>query len=498
MTSLAPLRASSADPTARPARSLSASGRRSWHRTYVVAVATGDGLSIIAAGLIAQGFRFDGLDASVRETGADVPYVAIALAFAPLWIATLVVCGVYDGRRLGNGSEEYRRILNGALRFLAAVAILSLAFKLDLARIMVAITIPLAAVLTLAVHFVARRWLHRRRARGECMQRVLVVGLEPQVADLVRHFRRASHAGLTVVGACTPGGEHVVEVDGTTVPVLGGSGDVVEAMRLAQADTVAVADQAALDNGALRRLGWDLEGSGVDLLVAPSVFDVAGPRISVHPVAGLPLLHVEEPELDGTARLVKQAIERLAAAILLVLLAPFLALIALAVRVLSPGPALFRQVRVGQHGRHFTLYKFRTMRAGAEDELIDLAERNEHDGPLFKMRHDPRLTPFGRRLRRLSIDELPQLWNVVAGQMSIVGPRPPLPHEVEGFTDEARRRLLVKPGLTGLWQVSGRANLPWKESVRLDLYYVENWSPALDLVILARTITAVVRGHGAY
>lgn len=471
---------------------------RRWHRPYVGALALGDGLAILAASLIAQSLRFDSLDGSVREAGAQVPYATIAIVVAPIWVTTMAICGVYDGRRLGNGSEEYRRILNGALRFLAAVAILSLAIKLDLARSMVAMTIPLATLLTVVSHFCARRWLHGRRARGECMHRVLIVGLEHQASDLVRHFQRSSHAGMAVVGACVPTGSSILDVDGKHIPVLGGPEDVVAAIHAAGADTVAIADQASLHNGALRRLGWALEGTGVDLLVAPSVVDVAGPRIAIRPVAGLPLLHVEEPELGGVARLAKEAVERVAAAVLLLLLAPVLAAIGLAIRWTSQGPGLFAQERVGQNGRRFTLYKFRTMRSTAEAELPSLVESNELDGPLFKMRQDPRLTPFGRRLRRFSIDELPQLWNVVLGQMSVVGPRPPLPREVEGYCDEARRRLLVKPGLTGLWQVSGRANLPWKEAVRLDLYYVENWSPALDFVILGRTLTAVVRGRGAY
>lgn len=471
----------------------------SWRRTYVTALLAGDALAVVAATLAAQSMRFDGLSAATRLPGARVPYLTAAFVMvAPLWVATMAVCQVYDGRRLGAGSDEYRRILNGALRFLAAVAILSMALKVDLARAMVAMAIPLATILTLLNHFCARRWLHRRRAGGQCMNRVLVVGLEHQVADLVRHFRRASHAGMAVVGACVPGGPTILDVDREEVPVLGGPGDVITAMRASRADTVALADHATLHGGALRRLGWDLEGTGVDLLVVPSLVDVAGPRISVRPVAGLPLLHVEEPELGGGARLVKHVVERVAAGVLLVLLLPLLVAIGLAVRCTSRGPALFAQQRVGKHGRRFTLYKFRTMRRSAEAELVDLADSNEHDGPLFKIRDDPRRTCIGRALRRVSIDEVPQLWNVVVGQMSIVGPRPPLPAEVEGFSDEARRRLLVKPGLTGLWQVSGRADLPWAESVRLDLYYVENWSPALDLVILAKTLTAVVRGRGAY
>lgn len=452
------------------------------------------GLGVLAA----EAVRFDGLEASVRQAGSQLPYSLFSLLVAPMWVATLAACGVYDGRRLGNGSEEYRRILNAAVRFLAGVAILALAFKLTPARGMVAMALPLATMLTVLSHYVGRRWLHGRRGRGECMQRVLVAGTEQQVADLVRHFRRASHAGLGVVGACVPGTSEKVDVDGQPVPVVGGPNDVVRALKEVAADTVAVADHVALSNGALRRLGWQLEGTGADLLVAPSVIDVAGPRISVHPVAGLPLLHVEEPELSGLSRLAKHGVERVLAAVLLVVLAPFLLVVALAVRLTSPGPALFKQVRVGQGGRPFVLYKFRTMRTTAESELGALGEHNEHDGLLFKMRDDPRRTPIGKRLRRFSIDELPQLWNVIIGQMSVVGPRPPLPSEVAGYSDEVRRRLLVKPGLTGLWQVSGRATLPWREAVRLDLYYVENWSPALDLVILGKTVTAVLRGRGAY
>lgn len=472
--------------------------RASWKGPYIATLVFCDGIAVIASSLAAQSLRFDSLDDATAVSGTHLPYVTIALLVAPLWVGTMAVCGVYDRRRLGNGSEEYRRILNGAFRSLAAVAILSLSLKLDLARAMVAMALPLAAVLTVGNHFLARQWLHRQRAKGHCMQQVIVVGLEHQVADLIRHFRRSTHAGIAVAGACVAGGPAFLDIDGTPVRVLGGIGDVLTAIRFVDADTVAVAEHEALHHGALRRLGWDLEGTGVDLLVAPSVLDVAGPRIAVHPVAGLPLLHVEEPQLTGAARLLKNSCERVAAGSLLIMMSPFLLVIGLIVRATSRGPALFKQQRVGQGSRHFTLYKFRTMRVDAEKERAELTRHNEHDGLTFKMRKDPRLTTFGRHLRRFSLDEVPQLWNVVTGQMAIVGPRPPLPSEVEGYCDEVRRRLMVRPGLTGLWQVSGRANLPWKEAVRLDLYYVENWSLALDMVILAKTVSAVLKGRGAY
>lgn len=470
----------------------------SWRRRYIASVVVADGLAVTIGALAAQLLRFDALDATATQKTASIPYIGISLALVPIWVLALALGGVYEPKRLGAGSEEYRRIFDSSVRLLAGVAIAALMFKVDLARGFVALALPLATIFTVLVHYVARQWLFARRAAGACVHRVLVVGHEYQAADLVRHLHRASHAGLSVVGACVPDGGDELKVEGGAVPVLGCPDRVLEALERCGADTVAIADHDTLRNGALRRLGWSLEGSGVDLLVAPTVTDVAGPRIAIRPVAGLPLLHVEEPELRGASRFAKEWVERLLAGSMLVLLLPALVLIGLAVRLTSRGPALFRQVRVGQDGRLFTIYKFRTMRMSAEDELHDLEDHNEHDGLLFKIQADPRRTAVGRFLRRFSLDELPQLWNVVAGNMSIVGPRPPLPSEVERYSDELHRRLLVKPGLTGLWQVSGRASLPWEEAVRLDLYYVENWSPALDLVILCKTLTAVLRGRGAY
>jgi exopolysaccharide biosynthesis polyprenyl glycosylphosphotransferase len=253
-----------------------------------------------------------------------------------------------------------------------------------------------------------------------------------------------------------------------------------------------------MNAAALRRLAWSLEGTGVDLVVAPTLTDVAGPRVHVRPVAGLPLLHVEAPEFTGGRQLLKGLVDRCAALAFLVLLTPLLAAIALAVRLDTPGPALFRQTRVGRHGRPFLLYKFRSMVGGAEHMRAALAQNNEQDGVLFKIRRDPRVTPVGRIIRRYSLDELPQLLNVLKGDMALVGPRPPLPAEVEQYGTDVHRRLLVKPGITGLWQVSGRSDLPWQDGVRLDLYYVENWSLTLDLMILWKTLFTVLRPQGAY
>jgi len=280
--------------------------------------------------------------------------------------------------------------------------------------------------------------------------------------------------------------------------VVGTLTSVAQAVAHTGADTVAVTASRGVTSGVLKRLGWELEGAGVDLVVAPALTDVAGPRIHVRPVSGLSLLYVEQPEFSGPQWAIKEVFDRLVAFCSLLVLLPVMAVIALAVKITSSGPVIFRQVRVGRDGRAFTVYKFRTMVVGAEQQLSELRERNESDGALFKLRDDPRVTRVGRVLRRFSLDELPQLINVLRGDMSLVGPRPPLPSEVERYGFDMHRRFLVKPGLTGLWQVSGRSDLSWDDSVRIDVRYVENWSLAFDFMILWKTFGAVVRGSGAY
>ena len=248
----------------------------------------------------------------------------------------------------------------------------------------------------------------------------------------------------------------------------------------------------------LRELAWELEKTGTDLCVAPALLDVAGPRTTIRPVAGLPLLHVDHPEFTGAKKGIKDVFDKVLGVSALALLAPVFIIVAIAIRLSDGGPALFRQTRVGKDGRTFTVYKFRTMVLDAEDRKAQLAVSNEKDGVLFKIRNDPRITTVGARLRRWSVDELPQLINVVRGDMSLVGPRPSLPDEAARYGDYVRRRLVVKPGITGLWQVNGRSDLSWEESVRLDLRYVENWSLVLDLQVLWKTCSAVLHGSGAY
>ena len=479
-------------------RASAAPGPALWQRRHLLALLAADALAVALAAAVAQLLRFGSAGSSVPLASTSVPYWAVGFLMAGVWLVVMAVGGGYSPRVVGTGSEEFRRVFNAAIRFLALIAIVFYAANVDLARGFAAILLPLATVFTLLGRYGARRWLHYLRSRGHCMHRVLVVGTVEGATELVRHLLRVPYAGFGVAGCCIPGGLAALRVGDTDVPVHGRPEDALDALFVSGADVLAVAGDSALAPGALRTLAWRLEGTGIDLIVAPAVTDVAGPRIAIRPVAGVPLLHVEEPQLSGGARLFKECFDRTVAALALVVLSPLLLAIVVLVRRTSPGPALFCQERVGRGGRCFTIRKFRTMVEGAEEGVHDLAHLNDHDGVLFKLRADPRRTRVGSWLRRFSLDELPQLWHVVTGQMSLVGPRPPLPAEVERYGDDMRRRLLVKPGLTGLWQVSGRADLAWEEAVRLDLYYVDNWSPALDFLILWKTINAVLRGRGAY
>ena len=334
------------------------------------------------------------------------------------------------------------------------------------------------------------------------MRSVLAVGDFEAIASFTAMLRRDEYAGMHVVGACVPGDMNddvARQLDDIGIPLLGDVDAILDSAQFIGADTVAVISSSLIGPEKLRWISWQLEGTNLQLVVSPGLIEVAGPRLHIQPVAGLPLLHVEQPQFGGFRRFVKGAFDRTVAGLTLAALSPIFVSIAVAVRVTSRGPVLFLQKRVGRDGKTFTMVKFRSMYTNAEDRLAELREKNANaDGLLFKMRDDPRVTRIGKFLRKFSLDELPQLFNIVAGSMSLVGPRPPLPSEVAQYGDDVRRRLLVKPGLTGLWQVSGRSDLSWEESVRLDLRYVENWSPALDLMILWKTAFAVLGQSGAY
>ncbi len=465
-------------------------GSRTWLSSYLRVAAAADGACALAGGVLAVEARFE------AQGYLPTVYLVFTCALPVFWWASMMLAGGYDSRFIGLGSEEFRRVINAAVALTAAVAIVSYAARLDLARGYTAVALPTAAVFDLAARYYLRKRLHRLRSSGHCTRRVVAAGHATAVADLVTTLRRESHHGLSVVAACVVGPPEVGDV--ADIPVAGELGSVQAAVNQYGADTVAVLACPEMNGTRLRDLAWQLEKTGTDLCVAPALLDVAGPRTTIRPVAGLPLLHVDHPELAGARQVLKSAFDRLAAASALLLLAPIFAWIALAIRLTDAGPVFFRQVRVGKDGDLFTVYKFRTMVVDAERRKSLLSERNEADGALFKIRQDPRITRTGARLRRWSLDELPQLLNVLRGDMSLVGPRPALPEEAARYEQHVRRRLAVKPGITGLWQVSGRADLPWDEAVRLDLRYVENWSFALDLQILWKTGAAVICGYGAY
>ena len=466
---------------------------RPWERTYVAGLIVVDACAAWAAGVLASAERF-------LQTGMETSYVWLSALLPTLWVASVGANRAYESRYLGVGSEEFRRVMTAAVWLVAAVGTFSWATKAELARGYVLIALPATAFFTILGRYAARKRLHHLRAEGRCVQRVVVVGEPEPSATLVGRLRHERYHGLAVVGACLPDGASTEPLDRIGVPVAGTFGSIVPAVRRLRADTVAVLACPQMYGPALRRLSWSLERYGTDVLVAPTLVEVAGPRIAIRPIAGLPLMHVDHPELTGGRRLAKELFDRCTAAVLLLLLAPFLLIIAGLLKITTGGPVLFQQRRIGRNGEPFTIVKFRTMVRDAERLRADVIHLNEHDagGPLFKIRDDPRVTPLGGWLRRYSLDELPQLINVLIGDMSLVGPRPPLPREVKEYGLDARRRLVVKPGLTGLWQISGRSDLDWEESVRLDLRYVENWSLALDALILWKTVFVVIRGAGAY
>jgi exopolysaccharide biosynthesis polyprenyl glycosylphosphotransferase len=424
----------------------------------------------------------------------------VALAALPLtWLMLLWIHGAYEGRYLGLGADEFKRVVKALITSTALICFLSFTLKAPLSRLAVATVIPLILLFTVTIRLVARKGLHRLRKKGRGLQRLMLLGTLGETLSVYRITTRNPYAGLQPVGICLT--EPTREQPALPIPVSLGDAtdraDVIERATLLGADGIAVCGSRGIDSDGLRRLAWQLEGSGIDLVVAPSLTNIAGPRVHIRPVEGLPLLHVEEPTISGVGWFLKDVIDRVASLLGLLVLSPLLLMVAALVKLTSPGPVFFRQERVGRGGDPIHIWKFRTMYTDAEERLANLLGRNETDGLLFKMRDDPRITPVGRWMRRLSVDEFPQLINVLAGEMSLVGPRPLAVRE-QDFLGDVRRRLLVRPGITGLWQVSGRSNLSWEDAVRLDLYYVDNWSLMFDVMILWKTLFAVLKRDGAF
>ncbi len=457
--------------------------------------------AVIAAVALSQALWFSWRDDRVAVSAglSILSYTTVSISIVITWIAALAIFSSRDRRILGIGSLEYKRVFDATFAVFALLAIIALLFKLDLARGYLITAFPLGLALLIIGRFVWRQWLVRRRVNGDYALLSILVGSRESILYMADQLARFPYAGYRAIGACLPKneiGEPGDEVHG--LPVLGSFADVAAVARESHADSVILTSSDQLPPATVRRITWSLETSNVELAVAPALTEIAGPRIHIRQLAGLPLLHVAVPQYEGSKHAAKAVFDVTTAIILSILLSPILLVLALIVRFSSKGPVIFRQERVGLNGKTFRMLKFRTMVDGAEDRLDELKPLNEGSGPLFKVRDDPRVTKVGRVLRKYSLDELPQLWNVIRGDMSIVGPRPPLPSEVERYEPEVRRRLLVKPGVTGPWQISGRSDLSWAEGVRLDLFYVENWSLVGDLVMIARRVRVVLRRNGAY
>lgn len=443
-----------------------------------------------------------GLEPDFTISGQEQTYLWVSIVLAILWWIMLGAWGSRQSRILGSGPDEYKRVAAASLWLFGLVAIFSYVLRIDTARGYVGIALPVGLTGLLLARWLFRQHLNIHRQAGRSLSRLLILGGPSAVAHLTSSLATARHAGYLPIAAYTPGAnlQNASDFD-LGLPVLGNGHDVASilaAISQSNADSVAVSAGVQLHPQTLRHLGWELAAKNIGLIMAPALTDIAGPRIHTQQVAGLPLIHVTTPTLEAGQRVAKRLFDVAVSGLLIVFTAPLMALVALVVRLDSPGPILFKQKRIGIEGQPFRMLKFRSMVIDAEDRLSVLKDQNEGSGVLFKIKDDPRITRIGALLRKYSLDELPQLFNIFRGSMSLVGPRPPLPQEVEAYEQDVRRRLLVKPGLTGLWQVSGRSNLSWQDSVRLDLYYVENWSLAGDLVILLRTVRAVFRGSGAY
>ena len=498
-------------PAAEPARIDAAPAGRAWHSAYLQRVVPLDIIVALAAATAGALTR-----ANEGEVGA---YLAVTPVVVLAWLALLAGSDAYCRRRLTIGADQLRSVGRAATLGVAVVAVLAYGSHLAPARSYLVAVVAILVVGSAATRLGARIWLRHRRSQGRLMQRAVVVGRADSVAALIASLREDAHQGLLPVAACASPvessaaasstaqdataplsagtvGDVIDVIDG--VQVMGRPDSVLEAVAVCDAEVVVVAAHPDLSGPVLRRLTWALEERGIELLVSPGLLDVAGPRLSIRPSPQLSLLHVERPAGTRIHDFAKSVLDRIAAALLLLLLAPVLITVAIAIRLDDGGPILFRQRRVGVRGEHFSMYKFRTMVPDAEARLAALLTSSQFDGVLFKMARDPRITRVGGFLRRYSLDELPQLLNVLFGDMSLVGPRPPLPREVDQYEPDALRRLRVRPGMTGLWQVSGRSDLTWEQSLRLDLHYVDNWSPLGDLHILCRTVSAVFRGSGAY
>lgn len=472
-----------------------------WANRYRRLLIAADALVIAAVTAAAHITRF-GLSAasSVGVGGVHVDYLQISVIIAAAWMLSLGLYKSRDTRIVGIGIDEYRRVVSASAMLLGLIALVCFVLSIDIARGFFALALPGGLAGLLMARWGLRQWLSRQRVHGHYLSRVIVLGRPNDVRYVVSQIEKKSGAAYKVVGVALTGSHSpgAFKHGRQIFTVVGDERSVVDAVAHVDADAVVVAGPMKGGSRYIQRLGWKLEQSSTQLILTTGLTNVAGPRIHSRPVEGLPLMHVELPQYSGAKHALKRFFDIALAAAALVALIPVFLVLGLLIKRDSPGPVLFKQERVGRGGEKFNMLKFRSMVETAEDDLAGLLEHNEGAGVLFKMQNDPRVTRVGRWMRKHSLDELPQFWNVLKGDMSLVGPRPPLQREVDNYQHKVLRRLYIKPGLTGMWQINGRSELNWQDSVRLDLYYVENWSLAGDLIILWRTAKMLIKPVGAY
>lgn len=478
----------SRDPAVSPRRQPNLELRRQRELRHARRLGATDTVIVLAAVLAAA--------AVALRTGAPVGGTAgTAAASVTVWLLALALFGSRQPQVMGTGSQEYRRVTNATGMTFGTLAVAFEIAQWEGLRVQMMVALPAGLVALLVTRWRWRAWLRERRRRGEDASRTLIAGRRRDVDYAARQLALADNGYAVIALALT---DTVEWSDATRVHLVTTARDIARVAREEHADTIVVASVPDDDPDFSRSLAWELEGTAAELIMSSHLADVAGPRIRLSPIEGLPLIHVKIPAFEGTAHTLKRLLDLVVSAAACTAIALITPIIALAIKIDSPGPVFFAQRRVGRDGREFTMYKFRSMTDTAEQELAELLPANDGAGPLFKMRADPRVTRVGRVLRKYSLDELPQFLNVLRGDMSISGPRPPLPSEVRNYEGRVFRRLYIKPGITGLWQVSGRSDLSWEDSVSLDLRYVDNWSVTLDLMIMWRTVKVMFRPMGAY
>ncbi|WP_188113307.1 sugar transferase [Nocardioides humilatus] len=477
-------------------------------RTRVLTAPTSRVLRFLPAGLLAldaviaavttgaAAFLDHGMPAFDPNAGAESASHLWGPTLLVGWVLVIALGGGYRKQVLGGGADEYKRVLNATLAYSGIVAFVLFMTQADVSRSFFALFFAFGLPALLLARWGARNVLHRARQAGRLGVPVLIAGDSRHVDQIHDILDQARWLGYRVVGAVTPADEIGGAVG--NVPVVGTIDDVTDAALRTDAEVILFAGGSSTSAQDLQEKVWDAEERGIGVVVAQSATGITTGRATYRPVGGLPLMHLGAPAWAQATRIGKRTFDVVGASALLLFFSPLFLFVALRIKIHDGGPVYFSQNRVGRQGVPFRCAKFRTMVPNAEELLAALHLATGYDGGLFKMDDDPRITKPGRWLRRYSLDELPQLWNVVRGDMSLVGPRPPLPNEVARYDAAARRRLHVRPGMTGLWQVSGRSDLSWDHSIRLDLYYVDNWSMLQDLHILWRTLGVVFSARGAY